>query len=87
MKKNVEEIRGKDELHLLANAFIELNDYSRALKAYEYLNVIEPYNGNTLSNIAQINHILGDTKKAKTERIHKRVGRLLSSCQYETSFT
>ena len=65
MQKNVEEIRGKDELHLLANAFIELGDYSRALKAYEYLNVIEPYNGNTLSNIAQINHILGDTKKAK----------------------
>ena len=65
MQKNIEEIRGKDELHLLANAFIELNDYSRALKAYEYLNVIEPYNGNTLSNIAQINHILGDTKKAK----------------------
>ena len=26
-------------------------------------------------------------EKAKTERIHKRVGRLLSSCQYETSFT
>ncbi len=65
MHKNVEEIKGKDELHLLANAFIELGDYSRALKAYEYLNVIEPYNGNTLSNIAQINHILGDKKKAK----------------------
>ena len=26
-------------------------------------------------------------EKAKAERIHKRVGRLLSSCQYETSFT
>ena len=26
-------------------------------------------------------------EKAKTERIHKWVGRLLSSCQYETSFT
>ena len=26
-------------------------------------------------------------EKAKTERIHKRMGWLLSSCQYETSFT
>lgn len=65
MNKSPEDINGKDELHLLANAFIELEDYSKGLKAYEYLNTIEPYNSNTLGFIAEINHKLGDEKKAK----------------------
>lgn len=60
-----EDINGKEQLNLLSNAFIELEDYSRGLKAYEYLNTIEPYNSNTLGFIAEINHKLGDEKKAK----------------------
>ena len=59
------DINGKEELHLLSNAFIELEDYSKGLKAYEYLNAIEPYNSNTLGFIAEINHKLGEEKKAK----------------------
>ena len=55
----------REQLHLLSNAFIELGDYSKGLKAYEYLNRIEPYNSKTLSFIAEINHKLGDEKKAK----------------------
>ena len=68
--KIIELLKSKDfndseQLHLLSNAFIELEDYSRGLKAYEYLNKIEPYNSNILSFIAEINHKLGDEKKAK----------------------
>ena len=55
----------REQLHLLSNAFIELGDYYKGLKAYEYLNRIEPYNSKTLSFIAEINHKLGDEKKAK----------------------
>mgnify|MGYP004623302107 FL=1 len=55
----------REQLYLLSNAFIELGDYSKGLKAYEYLNRIEPYNSKTLSFIAEINHKLGDEKKAK----------------------
>lgn len=65
MNNNPEDIKGNEELHLLANAFIELEDYSKGLKAYEYLNEIEPYNSNTLGFIAEINGKLGDEKKAK----------------------
>ena len=65
MEKNTDDIEGTEELHLLSNAFIELKDYSRALKSYEYLNTIEPYNSNTLSFIAMIYDILGDKKKSK----------------------
>ena len=66
----IELLKSKDfndseQLHLLSNAFIELEDYPKGLKAYEYLNKIEPYNSNTLSFIAEINHKLGDEKKAK----------------------
>ena len=59
------DINGKEQLHLLSNAFIELEDYNRGLKAYEYLNTIEPYNSNTLGFIAEINHKLGNEKHAK----------------------
>ena len=65
MNKNTDDIEGSEELHLLSNAFIELKDYSMALKSYEYLNTIEPYNSNTLSFIAMIYDILGDKKKSK----------------------
>lgn len=59
------DINGKEQLHLLSNAFIELDDYSKGLKSYEYLNTIEPYNSNTLGFIAEINHKLGNEKHAK----------------------
>ncbi|WP_300365838.1 hypothetical protein [Brachyspira sp.] len=65
MKKNTDDIEGTEELHLLSNAFIELKDYSRALKSYEYLNMVEPYNSKTLSYIAMIYDKLGDDKKSK----------------------
>lgn len=65
MERDINDIDNTEELHLLANAFIELKDYSRALKAYEYLNMIEPYNSITLSYIAMIYNILGDKKKCK----------------------
>ncbi|WP_295156577.1 hypothetical protein [uncultured Brachyspira sp.] len=65
MQKNTDDIEGTEELHLLSNAFIELKDYSRALKSYEYLNMIEPYNSKTLSYIAMIYDKLGDYKKSK----------------------
>ena len=65
MQKSTDDIEGTEELHLLSNAFIELKDYSRALKSYEYLNTIEPYNSKTLSFIAMIYDILGDEKKCK----------------------
>ena len=65
MERNTADIEGTEELHLLSNAFMELKDYSRALKSYEYLNTIEPYNSNTLSFIAMIYDILGDKKKSK----------------------
>ncbi len=65
MQLNTNDIEGAEELHLLSNAFIELKDYSRALKSYEYLNTIEPYNSKTLSYIAMLYNILGDEKKCK----------------------
>ena len=65
MERNTDDIESTEELHLLSNAFIELKDYSRALKSYEYLNTIEPYNSKTLSFIAMIYNILGDEKKCK----------------------
>lgn len=65
MQLNTNDIEGTEELHLLSNAFIELKDYSRALKSYEYLNTIEPYNSKTLSYIAMLYNILGDEKKCK----------------------
>lgn len=65
MQKSTDDIEGTEELHLLSNAFIELKDYSRALKSYEYLNTVEPYNSKTLSFIAMIYDILGDEKKCK----------------------
>ncbi|KLI27032.1 hypothetical protein A9X77_00110 [Brachyspira hyodysenteriae] len=65
MQRSTNGIEGTEELHLLSNAFIELKDYSRALKSYEYLNTIEPYNSRTLSYIAMIYDKLGDEKKCK----------------------
>ena len=65
MQRNTNDIEGTEELHLLSNAFIELKDYSRALKSYEYLNTVEPYNSRTLSYIAMIYDKLGDNKKSK----------------------
>ena len=65
MQKSTNDIEGTEELRLLSNAFIELKDYSRALKSYEYLNTVEPYNSKTLSYIAMIYDILGDKKKCK----------------------
>ena len=65
MERNTDDIESTEELHLLSNAFIELKDYSRALKSYEYLNTIEPYNSKTLSFIAMLYNILGDEKKCK----------------------
>lgn len=65
MQRSTNDIEGTEELHLLSNAFIELKDYSRALKSYEYLNTIEPYNSKTLSYIAMIHNILGNKKKSK----------------------
>lgn len=63
--KNIDDIESKEDLSLLAKAFIELKDYERGIKAYEYLRTIEPYNGHTLACLAQIYHILGDERKAK----------------------
>lgn len=65
IEKNNNNIQNKEELYLIANAFIEFDELSKALQAYRYLNDLEPYNSKILSNIAQLNHLLGDEKKAK----------------------
>lgn len=59
------DIDSKEDLRLLAKAFLELKDYEHSIKAYEYLYTIDMYDGATLSSLAEIYHILGNEKKAK----------------------
>lgn len=62
---NKSDIESKEDLRLLAKAFLEIKDFEHGIKAYEYLYTIDSYDGNTLSSLAEIYHKLGDEKKAK----------------------
>jgi len=57
---------GRSGLMLLGKAFIELLDYTSAIKTFDYLNTIDAYNGECLFYLAETCYRVDNQKVAKT---------------------